>query len=130
MRRSAWDADGDEPGLLRFAIRFVINVVAVWAASHLVNALIPGGITPLDHLSSLLLVALILGLVNALIKPVLRFLTCPLQILTLGLFTLVINALMLGLTAWIAQQLSIPFAINGFGPALLGAIVITLISWA
>ena len=125
MRRSTWDTRGDERSLLRLAIRFLINALAVWIASHIIK-----GITPLDQLSSLLLVALIFGIVNALIKPVLRVLTCPLQILTLGLFTFVINALMLGLTAWIAQQFSIPFAVNGVGPALLGAVVITLVSWA
>jgi putative membrane protein len=124
MRRSAWDTRGDDPTWLRLVIRFLINALAVWIASHIIP-----GITPLDHLSSLALVALILGLVNALIKPVLRFLTCPLQILTIGLFTLLLNALMLGLTAWIAQRIGVPFAITGFGPALLGAIVISLVSW-
>jgi putative membrane protein len=125
MRRSDWSLRGDDQSVTLLILRLLINAVAIWLASHIVR-----GITPLDQLSSVLLVAVILGLVNALIKPVLRFLTCPVQILTLGLFTLVLNALMLGLTAWIAQQLSIPFAIDGFIAALLGALIISLVSWA
>jgi putative membrane protein len=110
--------------VLGLIVRVLINAVSVWVASHLIP-----GITPLDHLSSILLVAVILGVVNALIKPVFKFITCPVQILTLGLFTLVINAFMLGATAWIAEQLSIPFAIDGFIAAFLGALVISLVSW-
>lgn len=74
------------------------------------------------------LVAIIFGLVNALIGPVLRFLTCPLIILTLGLFTLVINAVMLMLTAWIGQALGFPFYIHGFIPALWGAVITSIVS--
>ena len=124
MRRSTWSMDGDEQPLIRLILRILINAVAVWAASHVIR-----GITPLDQLSSVLLVAVILGVVNALIKPVFKLITCPVEILTLGLFTLVINAAMLGLTAWIAGELSIPFAIDGFIAACLGALVISIISW-
>jgi putative membrane protein len=124
MRRSTWSLDGGGHPVLGLIVRVLINAVSVWVASHLIP-----GITPLDHLSSILLVAVILGVVNALIKPVFKFITCPVQILTLGLFTLVINAFMLGATAWIAEQLSIPFAIDGFIAAFLGALVISLVSW-
>lgn len=124
MRRSTWDLN-DEPTILRLVLRFLINAVAVWVASRLIP-----GITPLNTLSALLLVTLIFGVANALIKPVFSLLTCPLQILTLGLFTLIINAIMLGLSAWVSQQLAIPFAIDGFFAAFLGALVISVVSWA
>ena len=75
---------------------------------------------------SVLLVAVVFGVVNALIKPVVSLLSIPAIVLTLGLFILVINAAMLGLTAWLTDSLSI----DGFGSALLGAIVISIVSWA
>jgi putative membrane protein len=75
-------------------------------------------------------VALILGLVNAFIRPLLKFFTCPLIILTLGLFIFVINAAMLGLTSWVAGQLGIGFGVAGFGAAFWGALVISLVSLA
>jgi len=113
---------------LRLAFRFVINALAVWLASHIIP-----GITPLKPVAQplpLLVVALIFGVVNALIKPVFQLVTCPLQLLTLGLFTLIINAAMLGLTSWIAEQLTIPFGVDGFAAAFLGALVISVVSWA
>lgn len=115
-----WDADR----VTRLIARLLINAAAIWAASHLIT-----GITPLTDIRSILLVALIFGVVNALIKPVFALLTCPLEILTLGLFTLIVNAAMLGLTSWIAEQISIPFGVDGFIAALLGAIVVSIISW-
>lgn len=77
----------------------------------------------------LLLVALILGLVTSLVKPVLTILSIPFIIITLGLFLLVINALMLMLTGWLAEQLDIGFEVTGFWPAVGGAIIITITTW-
>jgi len=74
--------------------------------------------------------ALIFGLVNALVRPLIALLTCPLIILTLGLFVLVINALMLLLAAWLGSTLGVGFHIRGLGCALLGALVISVVSWA
>jgi putative membrane protein len=125
MKRSTWAEDGDEHPLARLIVRVLINAVAVWVASRL-----PIGIRLQDQVSTVLLVAALFGVVNALIKPVFQLLTCPLQILTLGLLTLVINAAMLGLTSWIAARLAIPFSVDGFAAALLGAIVISVVSWA
>ena len=76
------------------------------------------------------IVALIFGLLNALVRPVLMFLTCPLILLTLGLFILIINAAMLGLTAATAKTFGIDFQVSGFWSALWGAIVISLVSAA
>jgi putative membrane protein len=77
----------------------------------------------------LLLVALILGIISNFVRPVVTFFSIPFIILTLGLFLLVINALMLMLTAWIAGQVSIGFHVDGFWNALGGSIVITLVNW-
>ena len=78
---------------------------------------------------TLLGVALILGLVNALVRPILKALSCGVIVLTLGLFLLVINAAMLLLAAWIARQVGIGFHVDGFGAALLGSLVISLVSF-
>ena len=76
----------------------------------------------------LLLVSLILGAVTVFVEPVVKFLSLPFIVLTIGLFLLVINALMLMLTAWIADQLDIGFHVNGFWAALLGSIIITIVN--
>jgi len=105
--------------MVRLLVRWAINAIAIWAAIRLVP-----GIHHTGSGASLMLIALIFGLVNALMRPLLTLLTCPLVILTLGLFILVINALMLGLTAWLAPTL----AIDGFWPAFWGAIIISVVS--
>jgi putative membrane protein len=75
------------------------------------------------------LMAVIFGLVNALIRPLVKFLTCLVNVITLGLFTLVINALMLWLSGWIAQQLNVAFRVDGFLWAFIGALVISVVSF-
>jgi putative membrane protein len=108
----------------RILLRWLINALAIYAASKLVS-----GIKVEDEWA-IIAVALILGLVNAFIRPLLKFFTCPLIVLTLGLFLFVINAAMLGLTAWVAGQLGIGFEVAGFGAAFWGALVISLVSLA
>jgi len=114
-------ARGFDP--LGFLLRFVINAAALGVAAWL----LPG--IEVDDIQALLLAALIFGLANAFIKPILAFVTCPLMILTLGLFTLVLNALMMGLTSWVAEQLEIGFRVEDFWDAFLGAIIVSLVSW-
>jgi putative membrane protein len=111
-------------GLPGFLIRWLINAAALAVAAYLLP-----GITVSDW-QALLVAALILGLVNAVIKPVLKLVTCPLIVLTAGLFTLIINAAMLGLTAWLAESFDVGFTVDGLGTALLGAVIITIVSWA
>ena len=108
---------------MRFLLRLLVNAVALWAAS----ALVPG-ISHTGDWISLLLVALVFGLLNAIIRPILALLSCPLQILTLGLFTLVLNAGMLLLTSAVSQSLGLNFSVNGFIAALLGGLVISIVS--
>ena len=78
---------------------------------------------------SLLAVTLIFGVVNAIIKPIVKVVTCPAFLVTLGLFTFVINALMLLLTGWLAGLFNVDFRVDGFGAAFLGAIVISFVSF-
>ena len=105
-------------------IRWLINAIAVWVAIEIVPGIVAEG----DWVA-IALVALLLGLVNAFIKPVLVFLSCPLMIVTLGLFTLIINAAVLGITSWLAGLLNLGFNVGSFGAALLGGLVISVVSF-
>jgi putative membrane protein len=101
-----------------FIIRLVIAMAGLWVAQALLDGIW------VDRPLSLLWSALVLGLVNALVRPLVILLTLPATLLSLGLFLLVINAAMLGLAAWIVPGLHVA----GFGSALLGAIIISLVS--
>jgi putative membrane protein len=107
-------------------LRLLINAVAIYITILFVPGIgfVHGGV----EVGSLLLVALIFGLVNALIRPIIKLLTCPFYVLTLGLFTLVVNALMLMLTAQIANLFEGRFVVTGFGAALIGGIIIAIVS--
>ncbi|MEU1801858.1 phage holin family protein [Streptomyces sp. NPDC019937] len=79
---------------------------------------------------TLILVALLFGVVNVVVKPVVKLLAFPLFILTLGLITLVINALMLLLTSWLAGKFDLSFHVEGFGTAVLGGLIVSIVAWA
>lgn len=115
-----------KPGV-RWIVSWLITAVALVAAAYLVPGI---RVTGDDGLVVVLVVAVILGLVNVLIKPILSFLSCGLIVLTLGLFLIVINALSLWLSSWIAQNvLQIGFVVDGFWPALWGSIVVSVVSF-
>jgi putative membrane protein len=100
-------------------IRWILNTLALFV----VVTLVPG--FHYHSIVSLAIAALVLGLLNAIVRPILFFLTLPLTIVTLGLFLIVLNAIMLELTAWIAPG----FRIDNFVAAIIGAIVLAIISW-
>jgi len=102
-----------------FILRLLIVALGLWLAAELVPGIEVTGVW------TLLGAALLLGIVNAVIRPVLILLTLPAMVLSLGLFLLVINAAMLGLVAWIFDN----FTIAGFWPALFGSIVVSLTGW-
>jgi putative membrane protein len=112
--------------MTRLVLRWAINAVAIWAAITLLQ----GRGLELAHSGWLPIVglALIFGLMNALLRPLIEILTCPLIILTLGLGTLLINTLMFWLTGLIGSQFGIGFTLNGFWPAFLGALIVSVVS--
>ncbi len=117
---------------MRFILRIIFNAIALalttWILSAFDLATGPGFFT-VNGLIAWLIIALIFGLVNALIRPIVALLTCPLVILTLGLFTFVINALMLGLTSWLSQNVfGFNFYVQVPWGILLGALLLSLIS--
>lgn len=104
--------------------RLLINAAALWAATRIVPGLSFDGDWRL-----LFAVALIFGVLNAAVRPVLWFMTLPLLIITLGLFTFVLNAFMLWLTGAISDRLGLGFHVAGFGAAFLGALVVSIVSF-
>jgi putative membrane protein len=108
----------------RFLIRWAINAVALYAAIQIV----PGIEAQNTHWTALFGLALIFGFLNALLRPLLTLMTCPMILLTLGLFTLVINTLMFYLAGAIGRYFEIGFYVNGFWPAFLGSIITSLVS--
>jgi putative membrane protein len=110
----------------KLLISWFINAVALAAAVWL----IPGiRIEDQNAWIAVALMAVIFGLINALIRPLVRLVTCLINIITLGLFTLIVNALMLWLSSWIAGQLGIGFHVEGFVPAFWGALVVSVVSF-
>jgi len=114
-------------------MRFVVRVLIIAAALFVATALVPGielltGSTATKVLT-LIVVALIFGVVNAVLKPVIKTIGCLFYLLTLGLIAFVVNALLLWLTSWVAGQLSLPFHITGFWAAFWGAIIVAVVGW-
>ena len=109
-----------------FILRWAINAVALYAAI----VIVPGVQPESENWLSFIWLALIFGLVNAIFRPLLKFLTCPLIMLTLGLFTLVVNTLMFAFTGWLGQQFHIGFTLADpwFWNAFLGSLIVTVIS--
>ncbi len=119
---------------MRFLSWLLTTAVAVAAATLLLDGIrFTGPIHGQDEIQHklvpLLLVSLILGVITSFVKPVLTILSIPFIVVTLGLFLLVINAGLLLLTSWVADQLDIGFHVSGFWPAVGGAIVITVVTW-
>ena len=114
---------------MAFVIRVLINGVAIWFATLILSGMeVVGGSSGWQNAGIILLIALVFGIVNAIVKPIVALLSIPLYILTLGLFTIVVNALMLMLTAWITEATDWGLRINNFGTACWGAIIVSVVS--
>ncbi|MCZ4094764.1 phage holin family protein [Streptomyces sp. SID13666] len=113
-----------------FVVKTLANAGALGVAIWLVKDITLTGDDTWHKVLTVILVAVVFGLVNWLVKPVVKLLSFPLFILTLGLITLVVNALMLLLTSWLAGKLSLDFHVEGFWAALIGGLIISIVSWA
>ncbi|MFF9394814.1 phage holin family protein [Streptomyces griseoluteus] len=111
-------------------VKTVANAGALAVAVWLLDKITLTGDSTGKKVGTLIVVALVFGLVNLLVKPVVKVLTFPLFILTLGLITLIVNALMLLLTSWVCGQLNLSFHVEGFWTAVLGGLIISVVSWA
>ena len=124
-----WD-QGDVPWIVRIAVRWGITIVAFLVARVFVNWLYSPDRFFLDGAAAVLLAPAIFVVVRAVLRPVLLLLTCPLQIITLGLFIFFVNALILLFTEEVCDLFSIGFDIHGFWAAFIGALVISAVSFA
>lgn len=115
---------------MRFLTWLITNAVALAVAAWFIDGIrFTGSTETSEKIVPLLVVALILGVITSFVKPVLQILSIPFIIVTLGLFLLVINAVVLMLTGWLAGQLDVDFEVTGFWPAVGGAVVITIVTW-
>ncbi|MCX4549511.1 phage holin family protein [Streptomyces sp. NBC_01387] len=113
-----------------FVVKTVANAAALFVAVWLLQDITLGGDSTGRKAVTLVIVALVFGVVNFVVKPIVKLISFPLFILTLGLITLVINALMLLLTSWLAGTLNLAFHVHGFWTAVLGGLIISIVSWA
>lgn len=112
----------------KFILRWIINAIALYVATLVV----PGIALQSEKFGpaiTIILLALVFGLVNALIRPIVMTLTCPLIMLSLGLGTLLVNTAMFYLAGWIGSQFGWGFTVNDFWTAFLGALVVSVVSW-
>jgi len=119
-----WD-HGDVPWIVRIAVRWGITMLGFLAAD-----VVLGNDIEIDSWKSLLAASAIFVVMRAVLRPLLILLTCPLQIITLGLFIFVVNALILSVVDWLCEEWGIRFAVDGFWAAFLGALVISAVSFA
>lgn len=112
---------------MRLIIKLLINAVALYAAVWLLNGTYIFPST--DNWLDFIWLALIFGLVNAIIRPIVLALSCPIIVLTLGLGTLLVNMLMFWLAGWIGNQFGVGFTVNGFLGALFGALIVGVVSF-
>lgn len=113
-----------------FVVKTIANAGALAVAVWLIDKITLTGDSTAKKFGTLLIVALIFGLVNFVVKPIVKLFSLPLLILTLGLFTLIVNALMLLLTSWLADKVDLSFHVDGFWTAVLGGLIISIVSWA
>jgi putative membrane protein len=111
-------------------IRLAISALALWITTLVIDGISIDAETVPREIGTLLAVAIIFGVVNAVLRPIIKVIGCAFYVLTLGLIAIVVNALLLMLTGWIADQFDLPFEVANFWPsAVLGALLIGLISW-
>jgi putative membrane protein len=114
---------------MRLILRLLANAAALAVATFLLSGISLTAPTTRGKVVTLLVVALIFGLVNAVVKPVFTLVTVPVVLLSLGLFLVVINALMLLLTSWVSARVELGWSVDGFGTAVVGALIVSVVSF-
>jgi putative membrane protein len=114
---------------MRFILRLLANMAALALATWILNDITLDGGSTTDKVLTILGVALIFGVINAIVKPIFRLVTLPIVLVTLGLFLIVINALLLLLTSWLAGLFGLAWHVQGFWTAVLGSIIISIVSF-
>ncbi|MHB1065244.1 MAG: phage holin family protein [Georgenia sp.] len=115
---------------MRFLVRFLVNGIAIWLSTLIVTGIaLPASSTTGENVLGVAVVALVFTLVNMIVRPVVKLLSLPFYILTLGLFSLVVNALMLLLTGWLTGLTGFGLTVDGFWTAVLGGLIISIATW-
>ncbi len=114
---------------MKILIRVVITAIALWVATLVVNGIELTAASAPRKIGTLIAVAVVFGLINAFLKPIVKSLGCIFYIVTLGLFAFVVNGLLLWLASFFADKMDLPFHVSGFWAAFWGAIVVGLVSW-
>ena len=114
---------------MRWILRLLANAAALAIATWILSGITLTGSSTTSRIVTLLIVALIFGVLNAIVKPIFALVTIPLLLLTLGLFLIVINACMLLLTSWLAGLFDLGWHVDGFWTALIGGIIISIVSF-
>lgn len=115
--------------MLGIVLRLVCSALAVWLSTLIIPGIDVTAETTGGTVGTVLLVAVIFGVVNTIIKPIVKLVGCGLYVLTLGLIALVVNGLLFWLVSWIAGLLDIPFQVDGFWSAVLGALFVSIVAW-
>ena len=114
---------------MKLLIKLVVTAAALWVATLLIPGIHLHAHTTAGKIGTLVVVALIFGIINAVLKPIAKVVGCLAYAITFGLIAIVVNGLLFWLTSWVAHQLSLPFHVDGFVPALLGALIVGIVSW-
>jgi putative membrane protein len=112
-----------------FLIRTLVTAVGLWVATAVVSGIYVSGTNAFNNALTLIAVAIIFGLVNAILKPLIKIFGCLFYVLTLGLIAFVVNALLFLLVGWLSQLLHLPMHVDGFWSAFWGAIIVGVVSW-
>jgi putative membrane protein len=115
---------------MSYLIRLAINAVALWITTLIIGGVNLTADSTVKKVFTLIVVAAIFGIVNAVLRPIIKTIGCAFYVLTLGLISIIVNGLLFLLTSWIAGGLNLPFHVDNFWPsAVLGAVIVGLISW-
>jgi len=114
---------------MRILIKLIITAVAVWVATLVISGIHLHAHSTTQKIEVLVVVALIFGIINAVLKPIIKAIGCFAYAITLGLIAIVVNGLLFWLTSYVAGKLNVPFHITGFVPAVLGALLVGVVSW-
>jgi putative membrane protein len=113
-----------------YLIRLAISAVALWITTLLISGVAVTTDSTAKKIGTLLAVAAIFGIINAIIRPIVKTVGCAFYVLTLGLIAIVVNGLLFLLTSWIADKIGLPFHVDNFWPsAVLGALIVGIVSW-
>jgi putative membrane protein len=114
---------------MRILIKLIITAAAVWVAALVIPGIHLHTHSTAKKVGTLVLVALIFGIINAVLKPIAKAVGCLAYVVTFGLISIVVNGLLFWLTSWVAGKLKVPFHITGFVPAVLGALIVGVVGW-